>query len=78
MLSRRCGKVPDCRVESIKLLYNGRGVLEGMLSAIKEGELYNINRTAAVVDSSQITLMIKLRAKKPKQAKVEIAVKRQF
>ncbi len=66
----------DCRIESIRLLYNGREVLEGMLSAIKEDELYNINRTAAVVDSSKITLKITLRAKKPKYAKMEISIKR--
>ncbi len=66
----------DCRVESIKLLYNDREVLEGMLAAIKEGELYNINRTAAVVEKSKIRLKIKLKTEKPKDAKIEISIKR--
>jgi hypothetical protein len=68
----------DCRIESIKLLYNGREVLEGMLSAIKEGELYNINRTAAVVEKSKITLRIKLNTKKSRDAKMEISIKRAY
>lgn len=66
----------ECRVESIKLLYNRREVLEGMLSPIKEGELYNINRTAAVVEKSKITLKIKLQTENPKDATIEISIKR--
>ncbi len=49
-----------------------------MLSAIKEGELYNINRTAAVVEKSKITLRIKLNTKKSRDAKMEISIKRAY
>jgi alpha-L-fucosidase len=68
----------DCRVERTRLLYNGREVLESMLSPIKEGELYNINRTAVVVDKSRITLKIRLKTEKVKQAKMEISIKREM
>jgi len=65
-------------IESMQLLYNDREVLEGMLSAIEEGELYNINRTAAVVEQSKITLKLKLKANKPQEARLEISIKRAF
>ncbi len=68
----------DIDLQSIELLYNGREVIEGMLSPIKEDELYNINRTAAVVDQSKITLKLKLRTATPEKAKVGISIKRAF
>ncbi len=68
----------DVELQSIQLLYNGRKVLEGMLSPIQQGELYNINRTAAVVEQSKIMLRLKLKTDKPQKAKMEISVKRAF
>ena len=65
-------------LQNIKLLYNGREVLEGMLSPIEQGELYNINRTAAVVEQSKITLKLKLKTKEPQKARLEISIKRAF
>ena len=67
-----------CQVKSIGLLYNDREVLEGMLSAIKEGELYNINRTAAIVEESKIPLKIKVEARKTKDARMEVSIKREL
>ena len=60
------------------LLYNGREVVDSMLSAIAPGELYNINRTAAVVESSAITLRVSLRATSPEPARVDLSIQRSF
>jgi hypothetical protein len=68
----------DCTVEDIKLFYNGREALEGMLSVIKEGELYNINRTAAVVEQSKITLKVKLKTVNPQAAAMDFSIQRAF
>jgi len=67
-----------CAVERLTLLYNGREVVEGMLSAIAPGALYNINRTAAVVERSEITLQMALRTATPSTAHVELSIQRSF
>ena len=68
----------DCTLEDIKLLYNGREVLESMLSAIKAGELYNINRTAAVVPESRIVLKVRFKTARPQAGAVEAFIQRAF
>jgi alpha-L-fucosidase len=68
----------DIEIESIRLLYNGREALEGILSPIQQGELYTINRTAAVVQQSNITLKLNLRTEKSQEARMEISIKRVF
>ena len=67
-----------CEVERMTLLYNGREVVDSMLSAIAPGELYNINRTAAVVEGSAITLHVSLRAASPEPARVDVSIQRSF
>jgi len=66
----------DCTVEDIELLYNGRAVLEGMLSPIKDGELYNINRTAAIVEHSEITLRLRITTTDARAAAMEVSIQR--
>ncbi|MCK5806700.1 MAG: hypothetical protein KAI66_27975, partial [Lentisphaeria bacterium] len=68
----------DCTLEDIKLLYNGREVLEGMLSTVKAGELYNINRTAAVVPESRIVLKVRFKTDKLRVGAMEVLVQRAF
>jgi len=65
-------------LQGIQLLYNRREVLAGLLSPIEDGELYNINRTAAVVEQSEITLRLTLRTDKPRGVRLEICIKRAF
>lgn len=69
---------PACRIEEIELFYNGRRVMDGVLSPIEAGQLYNINRTAAVVDASRITLRLKLVTTDPRGAAAEVSIQRTF
>ena len=66
----------DCIVEDLKLLYNGREPIEGMLASSKKGELYNINRTAAVVEQSEIKLKVNLKTANPQAASMEVSIHR--
>ena len=63
-------------VESIRVLYDGHPVHEQVLSPVKDGEVYLLNRHAQIVDDSKIELKVRLRATQGSGAKVEIAIRR--
>jgi len=58
------------------LFYDGRPVLAEMLTTVKAGELYSINRTAQIIEGSLITLKMKLRAENPKGVSAVVLIKR--
>ena len=49
-------------VGSISVLYDGRSIHEQVLSAVKAGEVYLLNRHAQIVEDSKIELEVMLRA----------------
>jgi hypothetical protein len=49
---------------------------EEMLSAVKEGEIYFLNRHAQIVDDSRIVLKVTLRTQKSNDATMQISIKR--
>ena len=51
-----------CEIASVELLYNGQKVVKGMLSVEEKGKVYNINRTAQIVDETVIELKMKLKS----------------
>ena len=58
------------------MFYDGHAVHEEVLSAVKEGEVYLLNRHAQIVEESKIVLKVKLKTQKGSIAKMEISVKR--
>ena len=48
-------------VEDIQVFYDGHSVHEEVLSAVKEGELYLLNRHAQIVEDSKIVLKVTLK-----------------
>ena len=65
-------------VESVRVLYDGHPVHEQVLSAVKAGEVYLLNRHAQIVEGSKIELKVRLRATQGNGAKVVVAIKRAF
>ncbi len=63
-------------LEDIRVFYDGHAVHEEVLSAVKEGEVYLLNRHAQIVEESKIVLKVKLKTQKGSIAKMEISVKR--
>jgi len=69
------GKSPTT-VEAIEVFYDGHSVHEGVLAAVKEGELYLLNQHAQVVDDSTIVLQVTLKTQDTNDAEVQISIKR--
>jgi len=63
-------------IEDIKVFYDGHAVHEEVLSTVKEGEIYLLNRHAQIVDESRIVLKVKLRTQESSDVKMEIAIKK--
>ena len=64
-----------CVIDDVKLFYEGRPVLAEMLTTVRAGELYSINRTARIIEASLITLKMKLRTEKPKGLSAVVLIK---
>ena len=62
-------------VESIQAFYDGNAAHERVLSPVKEGEVYLLNRHAQVVADSKIVLRVKLLAKNRRGSRVVAAIK---
>jgi alpha-L-fucosidase len=62
-------------VENIQVFYDGHSVHEEVLSIVKKGEIYLLNRHAQIVEDSKIVLKVNLRTQKSNDAKMEIAIK---
>jgi len=73
------GKMRDGKVgtfvEDIQVFYDGHGVHENVLSTVKEGEIYLLNRHAQIVEESKIALKVTLRTGKSTDSRMEIAIK---
>jgi len=65
-----------CVIDDVNLFYDGSPVLAEMLTTLKAGELYNINRTAQIIQASLITLKMKLRTENPKGVSAVVLIKR--
>ncbi len=63
-------------VEDIRVFYDGNAVHEEVLSVVKEGEVYLLNRHAQIVEESKIVLKVKLKTQKGSDAKMEISIKK--
>lgn len=70
----RLGK-DGVKVEDIRVFYDGNAVHEEVLSVVKEGEVYLLNRHAQIVDESKIVLKVKIKTQKG-DAKMEISIKK--
>lgn len=62
-------------VESVQVLYDGHAVHEQVLTPVKAGEVYLLNRQAQVVAESKIVLRAKLVASGGRSGRVGIAIK---
>jgi len=62
-------------VEDIQVFYDGHSVHEEVLSIVKEGEMYLLNRHAQITEDSKIVLKVNLLTQKSNNAKMEIAIK---
>lgn len=65
----------DITVEEIIVYYDGHAVHEEVLSAIKQGEIYLLNRHAQIVESSKIVLKAKLKTENCTNAKMDLSIK---
>lgn len=65
-------------VENVQVFYDGHSVHEEVLSQLKEGEFYLLNRHAQIIEDSKIVLKLNLQAQKSNNAKMEIAIKREL
>ncbi|NQT41351.1 MAG: discoidin domain-containing protein, partial [Planctomycetes bacterium] len=63
-------------VEDIAVFYDGHSVHEEVLSAVKEDEIYLLNRHAQIVEDSKIVLKVTLKTQRDDDAKVEISIRR--
>lgn len=63
-------------VEDIEVFYDGHAVHEKVLSAVKQGEIYLLNRHAQIVEQSKIVLKVKLHTQANDGAKMDISIKR--
>lgn len=63
-------------IESIEVLYDGHKVHEEVLSAVKEGQIYLLNRHAQIVEESKIVLKVTLETQQPNDAEMQISIKR--
>ena len=62
-------------VEDIQVFYDGHSVHERVLSTVKEGEVYLLNRHAQIVEESEIILKVMLMTQRSMEAKMEISIK---
>lgn len=62
-------------IEEIRVFYDGHAVHEEVLSPVKEGELYLLNRHAQIVDESEIVLKVILRGNPSHSGGMGIAIK---
>ncbi len=65
-------------VEDIRVFYDGHSVHEEVLSAVKENEIYLLNRHAQVVEDSKIVLKVTLTTQKSNDAAIQISIKREL
>jgi hypothetical protein len=65
-------------VEHIEVFYDGHPVHEEVLSAVKEGQVYLLNRHAQIVEESKIVLHVMLKTHNSSDAKMEVAIKKEI
>ena len=63
-------------VKDIQVFYDGHAVHEEVLSAVKESEIYLLNRHAQIVEDSKITLEATLEKQEGGDANIELFIKR--
>jgi len=63
-------------VDDIQVFYDGHSVHEEVLSAVKQGEIYLLNRHAQVVEDSKIVLKVTLKTQRSNDAEIQIWIKR--
>ncbi len=63
-------------IESIEVFYDGHKVHEEVLSAIKQGQIYLLNRHAQIVEDSKIVLKVTLKTQQSTDAEMQISIKR--
>ncbi len=63
-------------VEDVQVLYDGHPVHAEVLSAVKEGELYLLNRHAQVVKESKIVLKVTLKAQRRGDVNMDVSIRR--
>jgi len=63
-------------VESIQAFYDGHAVHDQVLSAVKESEIYLLNRHAQIVEDSKIVLKVTLKTQTSNDAEMQISIKR--
>ena len=69
------GKSP-ITVEHIEVLYDGHKVHEEVLSAVKQGQIYLLNRHAQIVEESKIVLKVTLKTQQSSDAEMQISIRR--
>ena len=63
-------------VEDIQVFYDGHPVHEEVLSAVKEGEIYLLNRHAQIVEDSKIVLKVTLKAERRGDVNMYVSIRR--
>ncbi len=63
-------------VDDIQVFYDDHAVHEEVLSAVKQGEVYLLNRHAQIVEDSKIALKITLKTQQGDGAKMQVSIKR--
>jgi len=63
-------------IKDVRGFYDGHAVHEEVLSAVKEGEIYLLNRHAQIVEDSKIVLNVTLKTQKSDDAEIQISIKR--
>jgi hypothetical protein len=63
-------------IDDLRVLYDGNPVHEEVLSTVKEGEIYLLNRHAQIVEDSKIVLRVDLQTQEKSDPKIEISIKR--
>jgi len=63
-------------VEDVQVLYDGESVHKEVLSVVKEGEIYLLNRQAQVVEESRIVLKVTLKTQESNDARMQVSIRR--
>ncbi len=63
-------------IGGMQVFYDGHSVHEEVLSAVKQGEIYLLNRHAQIVKDSKIVLNVTLKTQDSNNAKMQISIKR--
>ena len=66
----------ETTLEDVQVFHDGHSVHEQVLSIVKEGEVYLLNRHAQIVEDSKIVLKVTFQTQTSSDAKIEISIKR--